>query len=349
MINLKHLYYFHVFANELSTTRAAQSLRISSPALSNQLKQLGHFLGVSLIRRTEGKFRLTAKGEMLKLYTDRMFFAYEELCSKLGDSHGFMNSGFKVGIENSLGAQFSFDLVSLIEDTSLKMAKEIHFDFDESEHLLEAFRGLKFEMVIGSFKVPPGDSDLSVSQNLDFPVRLFFPLTFLKQGEWKSSGNINQDVSNLITLANQNKISFVYPHKNSVLYFETQRFISGLNVKPERTIECNHSAAIVQRIERGLAFGFLPIPCFLDFKTAKLMAVLGPPDGYWNHRISVMMIKTIGKLESKGQLNCKIPIYLLTGQAPQRLVYPFEAVIEKPFDLLELKRIIAERLHVICA
>ena len=45
MPNLKHLYYYHVFVNELSLSRAAKRLCISAPALANQLKQLDETYG----------------------------------------------------------------------------------------------------------------------------------------------------------------------------------------------------------------------------------------------------------------------------------------------------------------
>ena len=71
MLNLKHLYYFHVFAQELSTVKAAKRLAISSPALSNQLKQLEEFLGLTLTRRTGNQFELTGSGKKIQHYTDR--------------------------------------------------------------------------------------------------------------------------------------------------------------------------------------------------------------------------------------------------------------------------------------
>ena len=54
MLNLKHLYYYNVFAQELSTQKAAKRLGITSPALSNQLKQLEGFLGIPLTKRVNG-------------------------------------------------------------------------------------------------------------------------------------------------------------------------------------------------------------------------------------------------------------------------------------------------------
>ncbi len=83
MLNLKHLYYFHIFAQELSTTKAAKRLSISAPALSNQLKELDTFLGNKLAERVHGKFVLTDFGNTILSYTERIFAPYEELLNKI--------------------------------------------------------------------------------------------------------------------------------------------------------------------------------------------------------------------------------------------------------------------------
>jgi LysR family transcriptional activator of nhaA len=81
MLNLKHLYYFHVFAKELSVTKAAKKLQLTPPALANQLKALENFIGWKLYTRETGKIRLTNKGEIVCQYAKRIFSPYEELIS----------------------------------------------------------------------------------------------------------------------------------------------------------------------------------------------------------------------------------------------------------------------------
>jgi LysR family transcriptional activator of nhaA len=81
MLNLKHLYYFYVFGQELSITQAAKRLRLTPPALSNQLKELENFVGYKLYTREKGKIKLTDKGKVVCKYSVKIFSPYEELRS----------------------------------------------------------------------------------------------------------------------------------------------------------------------------------------------------------------------------------------------------------------------------
>lgn len=65
MTDLRRLQYFLAVARERNFTRAAERLHIAQPALSRQVKQLEHELGVELLHRTTHEFELTDAGKFL--------------------------------------------------------------------------------------------------------------------------------------------------------------------------------------------------------------------------------------------------------------------------------------------
>jgi DNA-binding transcriptional LysR family regulator len=63
-MEIRHLRYFCVLAEQLHFTKASVLLNVAQPALSHQIKQLEDELGTQLVERTNRRVRLTAAGEV---------------------------------------------------------------------------------------------------------------------------------------------------------------------------------------------------------------------------------------------------------------------------------------------
>ncbi|NKC17494.1 LysR family transcriptional regulator [Pseudoalteromonas sp. S4498] len=78
-LNYHHLYYFWQVAKIGNLTQAAKELHVSQSALSSQIKQLEHNIGVSLFERVGRSLMLTNQGKKVLSYADDIFTTGQEL------------------------------------------------------------------------------------------------------------------------------------------------------------------------------------------------------------------------------------------------------------------------------
>lgn len=78
-MELRHLKTFHVVAECLNLTKAAEILKYSQPTISLQIQALEKDIGHTLLNRVGRRTFLTPTGKLLKKHTDKIFQNLDEL------------------------------------------------------------------------------------------------------------------------------------------------------------------------------------------------------------------------------------------------------------------------------
>lgn len=110
-LNYHHLRYFRVIARELSLTRAAGKLNLSTPALSIQLKQLEESLGHALFERGRGGLTLTEAGRVALDYAETISRAGEELVDVMQHRQRGGRQVLRVGAVATLSRNFQLEFL----------------------------------------------------------------------------------------------------------------------------------------------------------------------------------------------------------------------------------------------
>jgi LysR family transcriptional activator of nhaA len=163
MLNYNHLHYFHVAALEGSVARAAEKLGVTQPTVSEQIRTLERWLGVTLFERLPTGLRLTESGRMAFEHTSVMFRAGERLADALGHATRELPTSLRVGLSSSVGRTTTADLLmpllnlenclpTIRTGESLELVRdlrsgELDFLILESEPPTAAQRGLEIQQI----------------------------------------------------------------------------------------------------------------------------------------------------------------------------------------------------------
>jgi len=108
---LRHIRYFLAVAGQRSFTRAAASLHVSQPALSQQIRQLEERLGVELFDRSGRTLRLTDAGETYADYARRAVLDLEAGARALHDVSDLSRGSLRLGFTPPLASYLCGPLV----------------------------------------------------------------------------------------------------------------------------------------------------------------------------------------------------------------------------------------------
>lgn len=93
----RRLQVFHCVAGVLSFTRAAEILHMTQPAVTHQIRQLEEELNARLFDRANNKIKLTAAGEQVLEYAERIMSLYGQMSESVkaltGDRTGLITIG----------------------------------------------------------------------------------------------------------------------------------------------------------------------------------------------------------------------------------------------------------------
>jgi DNA-binding transcriptional LysR family regulator len=113
----RRLHVFYSVARLLSFTKAAESLHMTQPAVTFQVRQLEEHFNTRLFDRTHNKISLTAAGERVYAYAEKIFELYDELENSVRELTGEISGVLILGASTTIA---EYMLPALLGDFKAK-------------------------------------------------------------------------------------------------------------------------------------------------------------------------------------------------------------------------------------
>lgn len=108
----RRLRIFHAVAKQGSFTRAAESLFMSQPAVTFQIRQLEERYQVRLFERGHGRISLTPAGQLVMDYAEQIIGLSDEMETRLSEMTGEMRGTLLIGASNTVAESLMPNILS---------------------------------------------------------------------------------------------------------------------------------------------------------------------------------------------------------------------------------------------
>lgn len=237
-----HRLRIYVFVARLgSFTRAAAMLHMTQPTVSQQVAALESELGVHLIDRNTRKMRLTASGEVLFAYGERLLKLADEALVAVRHEAGLTKQLLKLGVGHTLATYILPGLLS--------QYRTVHSDY-------------RVRLVVGNTgellsQLSAGEIDIALvgspAEHPDVETRTFMHdklvVIVSPQDEWASYESIRLDqIATRVLLTRE---------PGSALYSTVSRLFGEDPLMSVETILLGETEAIKRSVELGLGVALI--------------------------------------------------------------------------------------------
>jgi len=225
-LNYHHFYYFWQVMKIGNLTRAAKQLHVSQSALSTQIKQLEHSLGVSLFQRAGRKLLPTETGQRAFAYAEEIFTRGEELQALISQGE-IGRRTLQIGVLATMSRNFVDQFIQpLIDDAETRFVLETR----GQTNLLNGLANHEFDLVLTNIEV-------QASRDVLWQCRLLYRQSVAAVGRPGLSLATRFDASYL-------QLPWVLPIANTPIRSAFDGLCASLQQQPDVIAEANDMAML---------------------------------------------------------------------------------------------------------
>ncbi len=249
-MELRHLRYFIVLAEELNFSRAAERLHMAQPPLSQQIRSLEDELGLQLFDRKTRPLQLTPAGQAFLEKARQVFTQVEQAivsaqqasCGEIGR----LTVGINTSIANSVLPDILRTFRKRFPDVELVLHEQA--SYQQIQELCNRQIDVGFVNLHHLQKIDENDDTLSFMSILQEPFVIVLPESHPLAGQAQVS---------LEALADE---LFILPpaHLPSGLYCQIVSLCQGVGFSPKVRQEATWMSTVLSLVAGGVGISLLP-------------------------------------------------------------------------------------------
>ncbi|MGE6617203.1 LysR family transcriptional regulator [Bacillus mycoides] len=243
-MDFRQLYYFKEIVKQGSISKAAEVLHIAQPPFSQLLKKLETDLGTTLIHRYRQKWELTATGEILYQYANKMLMQIQDVKQQIEEIEQGIGGTVSIGVSSTC-SNMLIDYVSTFR-TQYPNVK-IKIVTGNSEELLKRLEQREIDVALLL--------RLGNSEQYEMKILKKQPTAVIIPSSWATSFS-----SQHVTIEQIAQFPFIMLGAMEGLSFNEDLFkvFDEHQVKPNIIIECKDIRMVVALVSRGLGLSVIP-------------------------------------------------------------------------------------------
>jgi LysR family nitrogen assimilation transcriptional regulator len=246
-MQLRHLRYFVKIVEAGSFSRAAATIHVAQPALSQQIAELEEQLGLSLLQRNPRGVRPTAAGEVLFREASLILRHVEQLPGIVRSSSGETNGAVSLGMSSTLAATLAGPFIEACKVALPKVTLKFAVIDSESIKARVEARTLDVALVFEDELVPVFSRKPLFRQRLYLIRRDSFP---------GDAASVSFDQLAALPL--------ILPTHPNVLRSLLDRTFASAGILPNIVAEAEVLSSILSAVQTGIGSTIIPKGDFSD-------------------------------------------------------------------------------------
>ncbi len=277
MLNLNHLYYFYVAAENRTITNAAKILGIAQPSLTSQIKLLEQSMDRALFRRSGRNVFLTVDGERLYRLCKPIFdsvFELERRMKQKTDSHRLQ---LRIGFTEQIEGVFVEELVSqILSFKNWKVRPKLIVTSGKKELLVNQLKAHELDLAFSN--TGTSDPEIVAIQQFEMPVGLYVSASAFKKNPRKTAREFLTDPH----------FGLALPNFQLRLRHEIDDYLENQGIKNAIFFESDTLALVTRAVIDHVGIGFFPKPYMQEEEKLKRVVCISGRTPLWHHSLYLL-------------------------------------------------------------